>query len=485
LLARRRALTVAGPCLLAAALTAYQLSSRSLWLDESATVAIASQHGSELWHAIAHDGGNMLLYYLLEHVMIVLFGHGEVAIRLPSVIATIVTAGLTAELGRRLFDERVGLAAGVLTAVSLPLVFWGQDARGYALMTMLVAASFLCLVLLDQDQPPRWAIWGYGLTLALALYVGFTVILVVPAQLILFRRRRVIVALGAVALTCVPLLVLALERGSGQLFWVPGTDWAALEQTARWLTSAGMPPNFHLTATGTVLLLITGAALLGAVVLTARDAPVAAAWLVLPAGLALLLSLAGEPVELTRATVMLLPAVALLLAVLLLHPRVPSVAAWSAIAVLVALRALQLGPSYGQSPEDWRSATRYVLANATVADCVAFYPQDGRQAFAYYIPAHASTLPRPVLPAAAWSEARPYVEQYAGLTDRELSSITSTCPRLWLISSHSGQRDGPAASRVRFARYQSLLTALVRGYAHQRGRSFGWAAVVRVTLFSG
>ena len=66
---------------------------RSLWLDEAASVAIASQHGGALWHAIAHDGGNMLAYYLLLHALIGLFGTAPAAIRLVSVIATAATVG--------------------------------------------------------------------------------------------------------------------------------------------------------------------------------------------------------------------------------------------------------------------------------------------------------------------------------------------------------------------------------------------------------
>src|SRR5436305_591056 len=126
-----RALALYGPALLAAALCLYQLTTRSLWLDESATVAIASQHGGAFGTALAHDGGNMLGYYALLHVLIGLFGNGALVIRLPSAIATAATVAIVSALGLRLFDRRVALGAGLLGAVSLPLVFWGQDARGY------------------------------------------------------------------------------------------------------------------------------------------------------------------------------------------------------------------------------------------------------------------------------------------------------------------------------------------------------------------
>jgi len=94
---------VAGPVVLAVALCLYELSGRSLWLDEAATVAIAGQHGSALWHAIGHDGGNMLGYYALLHVLIGWFGDAAFVIRLPSALA----AG-GEKLGQRIERGRTG-----------------------------------------------------------------------------------------------------------------------------------------------------------------------------------------------------------------------------------------------------------------------------------------------------------------------------------------------------------------------------------------
>ena len=66
----RDVVVLALPAMVAIALCLYELTTRSLWLDEAATVAIASQHGSAFWHASAHDGGNMLGYYALLYVLI-------------------------------------------------------------------------------------------------------------------------------------------------------------------------------------------------------------------------------------------------------------------------------------------------------------------------------------------------------------------------------------------------------------------------------
>ena len=164
-----------------------ELASRSLWLDEGATIAISTQHGSALWHAIAHDGGNMLGYYLFQHELIALFGHAPAVIRAPSALATVVTVGLVGAIGRRLFDRRVAFAAALLAAVSLPLVFWGQDARAYAPMLTFICASFLALTYVTEDAAARgvrlaWLAWAASLVLA--SYMSFVAVLVVPGQVL-------------------------------------------------------------------------------------------------------------------------------------------------------------------------------------------------------------------------------------------------------------------------------------------------------------
>src|SRR5271165_4796776 len=242
-------LTIAIPALLAGLLAARELPTRSLWLDEAATVAIASQHGAALWHAFARDGGNMLGYYLAMHVVIGAFGDGAAAIRVPSVIATAATAGLVSLLAIRVFDRRVAISAGILCAVSLPLIFWGQNARGYALMVAFSTASFVAFAAIltapvTEARTSRPVLAMYALTTALAIYMGLIAVLIVAAQLTLLpfagrRARALLVALGAVAVICVPLVVLALSRGSSQLFWVPSPDQHVLGQAARTLTSAG------------------------------------------------------------------------------------------------------------------------------------------------------------------------------------------------------------------------------------------------------
>jgi mannosyltransferase len=462
---------VGGPAIVAIALCLIELTTRSLWLDEAATVAIASQHGSAFWHAAAHDGGNMLGYYALLHVLIGWFGDGAFVIRVPSVIASGFAAGAVGLLGLRLFDRRVALAAGLLTAVSLPLVFWGQDARGYAAMVALVAGSFVAFVAV-VDGPRRRGPWiTYVVLTTLSVYASYVAIFAVAAQLValaaLHRRawRRAATAVGVCVVCWIPLAVLAISRGSNQLFWIARPNLAAAKQVALALTSAGFEPNFHPTAVAAVLAIATVALLLLAAVRIVREprwgAGLVLSWLIIPVGLMLIWSFIGQPIFTPRNLLVSLPAVALLLAWVLLRSRLSPVVAWLAVAVLIALRAVALGPSYGTSPENWRAATAYVLQASQPGDCIAFYPLDASMPFDYY----------------AGKPVTPHVEQYVTPT------VAAGCARVWLVASHQGLPTGTAGSRAHYARYESLRAALGTRFPHHATRSFGYASVIWVELF--
>lgn len=530
----RRALVVALPAALALALTLHGLAARSIWIDESASVTIASQHGHALWAGIAHDGGNMLVYYLVLHVLVGAFGDSELVVRLPSALATAASAGLVSLLALRLFSARAALAAGLLGAVSLPLVFWGQNARSYASMVAFVVASYLAFLALVGDRGDvddgghrRWPWIAYVLTTVLGCYMSFVTVLVVPAQLVALavtrpgRRtlRSVGTALGVAACACVPLALLATRRGSGQLFWVVRPNATGLDQLANYLASSAVLPNFHPTATSDALLVLSGVLVVaaGALGLARRGtfprsaAPAGASgpgsiagsfepasrarwayvlvvsWLVVPVALDLVESFVGPSTFVPRNLLMCVPAVAVLLGAALTDGRVPRPLGWSVLAVLLVLRGLQVAPSYGVSPENWRAATRDVLAHTEKGDCIAFYPSDGRMAFDYYLGhtrADMARAPRPVLPRAPFDEVRAYVEDYASLDARDLARTVRSCRRLWLVTSHSGEPNGTAASRANFERFRTLVAAAQHDYASWHVTSFGWASPVRVELLA-
>jgi hypothetical protein len=282
------------------------------------------------------------------------------------------------------------------------------------------------------------------------------------------------------------------------------------------LTSAGLQPSFPTTATTFPLLGLTLAAMIAVAVVHVRSAaargreadqvadsespgpePLRAStelwgqalvllWIAVPFAIALIESLITQPIFTPRNLLTLVPAVSLVLAVGLTDRRVPRLVALAALAVLVTLRALQLAPSYAHSPEDWQYATKTIVADSRRGDCIAFYPLDSRMPFSYYVRSmNAEALaPRPVFPSAPWDVVKPYVEEYRTGSVKKLKRITARCPALWLVSSHEGQKTGPAGSRLNFHRYHRLRARLRHLYRYHHKMRFGYAATIHVMLLS-
>jgi hypothetical protein len=216
---------------------------------------------------------------------------------------------------------------------------------------------------------------------------------------------------------------------------------------------------------------------------TANGPTLVLAWLFVPAIVALIESTVGQSIFQARYLLVSLPAVSLLLGWAITDRRLPRPAVLAALSALIALRALQLGPAYGVSPENWRGATAYVLGHSRQGDCAAFYPLDNRQAFRYYLTSGARA-PQPILPSLPWRVVRPFVEDYSSLSPAQVARLPTRCGRVWLIASHEGRVGGPPISRRNYLRFAALVNGLRSRYPNSQTAGFGAQGVVTVTLYS-
>jgi mannosyltransferase len=329
---RLRWLVVVVPALAELIVGGYRISGPSLWRDEAATISGSQRPLSAIMALTLHQDAVHGLYYLLMHAVIAIGGTTETALRLPSLIAMCLAAGLTAALGLRLADNSglpapklTGVLAGLLL-VAVPLTTrYAQEARPYALTTLLaVAATYL---IVRAAAAGRWAWWvGYAAALALTGLVNLFAVLLAVAHglaLLLARRRaprhdtppatrlaggtlnRWLIATLIAGVLLAPLAVLSV-RQSGQLSWVTRPDPSTVATLIRDFSGA------------TVLIpVIAALGLLGCVAGPGLGrggltlARVALPWLVVPPVLLLAISLA-DPLYVERYVVFCLPALSLL-----------------------------------------------------------------------------------------------------------------------------------------------------------------------------
>jgi hypothetical protein len=145
---------------------------------------------------------------------------------------------------------RIGLAAAALAAVSPMLIWYSQEARAYALLTLLGGLSFVLFALARSNPSPRrlawWAIVG-ALAVATHYFAGFVVL----AEAVLLLRahprlRALRWAVGAVVAVAVCLLPLAAVQASHRrLGWVGGIELTdRVAEALQRLVTAGQPSSW-------------------------------------------------------------------------------------------------------------------------------------------------------------------------------------------------------------------------------------------------
>lgn len=220
----RLAVAVLAWTALAAGLRFLRLDAGSLWLDELCTLRFIETTGSFLDEAVHPP-----LYFVLASGWSALFGSSAFALRALSALLGVAAVPALAWTARELFPRRSPICAAALMAVSAFAVYFGQEARMYALTLLLVG---LCLGwlwrALRTGRRTAWAAyvlcaWALLYTHNYGLFIASGVALALP----LCRR-----ATGA---AWRPLLLAHLVIAAGYLPWlvhllgsqvhIPGLVW--------------------------------------------------------------------------------------------------------------------------------------------------------------------------------------------------------------------------------------------------------------------
>jgi len=201
-----------------AALRFGTLGVQSFDIDESVTVALLHQGLHGTLNTLPTTEKAPPLYYVLAWLWSRPFGLSEAGLRSFSALAGTLTVPLAYDAGKQLISKRVGLIAAALVATSPFLIWYSQEARAYALLGLLAAASFVLFVrVLSRPTGRVVAAWALVSVLALATHY-FAVFLVAPEALWLLVRSRprshALVATGAIAAIGAALVPLAIHQAN-------------------------------------------------------------------------------------------------------------------------------------------------------------------------------------------------------------------------------------------------------------------------------
>src|SRR2546423_2530208 len=461
------------------------LTRQSLWLDEAFSLYVAAHRFAQILAFVAGSDAHPPLYYLVLHVWL-LFGPSVLALRVLSALASSGSLVAMFALSRRLAPRRVALLASALMASSAFQVWYAQEVRMYALVTLAVLIAVYALVRAwQQGGVGAWVVFTAALLAALYLdYSAFYVYSALVIWLVVVGRHRAPIRR--------PFVLSSLVLVLGYLPWLPAF-WRQLVQIGGLTAWIGTATGTGLTHVLTDLLFNRtnlsqadvgpSAVLTEAVSLVLVAAalwlprrrpayPLLALWLGWPCALGVAAGLLGHPILIARNIMVVQPALFVLLAMALddvwMSRRGSRLALLRRAPVVLCLGLFVAANLHAQMlswtstlKEDWRGAAALVAAHRQSGDLVLFNAYFTQMPFDYYFLADVR----------ADRAVRAPVTERGYQTDESLLFANLAPPgpgiqsgpelaayaRVWLVLSHDDTRTTGAAVPPWLAQHDHLV----------------------------
>jgi len=115
---------------------------QSLWLDEATTAKVVQNYSLiSIITKFSPTDFHPPLYYLFMKLWTNVFGVSEIALRMPSVLFSVLTGWVIFLIGRKLKDDRMGLFAATFFIFNPLIVYYSQEARMYSLVVLFLTIA--------------------------------------------------------------------------------------------------------------------------------------------------------------------------------------------------------------------------------------------------------------------------------------------------------------------------------------------------------
>lgn len=472
----RYLLAIGGITLLGALVRIVGLGSEPFWLDEAHTANFTTLTLGELWsfdpvYNRANPPGYIVLMKAWAQI-----SRSEEWFRASSVIAGVITIPLLYLICARMGNRRAGIVAALVLALAGYQVRYSQEARAYAILTMLVGIVILAVVQLvtqpDGDvaqqvrrrvkeqkvsgqglrRPITWTdvAWpAYGLAAGLALHMHNTS-LTIPLAASLgvsvwwlnarpkpprFIRNWVLANLLAIAVWApwIPGFLKQLERVSNS-FWATGPTWETAVRDFAILAKGDVGEMWPIVNTPWIDALVLGGVavlvLLGISRMDSRYRPVIVSFIVVHPVVQLLYSL-RRPVFLARTLIWI--SLAVLVAIGFAVSRLKGEKLWLATAGLLVVPVLgTIGYHVAFEKTPWDEAAAIVAAEAGPNDFIFVMSPNNVVPFRHYFREYNLGLNATRLPNDLPN--RETDETIINQSDLEsLRNVASGSDRVWLV----------------------------------------------------
>lgn len=201
-------------------------------MDEPFTLFYAQMPVSEILDALA-QGNNPPMMELLLHGWTQIFGTSVVAVRLPSLLFSCLSAPFIFWIGRRVYDWHAGLFASLIFSFATLPIYFSHEARVYSLFALLSLISVYELLRFRENHLSFLHLVAFtfaNILLIYSHYFGFIVIAWEILWILVFphdEKRKILLrfalAMLVTGLAFLPQLQILLTRYGD----ASGTHWVA------------------------------------------------------------------------------------------------------------------------------------------------------------------------------------------------------------------------------------------------------------------
>jgi len=163
---------------------------QSFWLDETIQVWASKLSWNDFWIEFLPKDFNPPLYYLITRWWIRLFGDGELAVRMTSVLMGVGVIFLTWKIAKRVSRNINNVTiVGLLVGSGPLLIYYSQEARAYMLATFTVLLTTLLFInYLSKENWLNSILLGLGVVLMLMSHYLTILILPVFIGFLIFKK---------------------------------------------------------------------------------------------------------------------------------------------------------------------------------------------------------------------------------------------------------------------------------------------------------
>lgn len=165
---------------------------QSLWLDEGTTTRVVNEYSFRgiITNFSIHDFHPPFFYFFMK-VWTSLLGLSEIALRMPSVLFSLLTGWFVYLIGKKVKDKKTGMWAAAFFLFNPLIIYYSQEARMYMMVTFLLTAALYYFIPLVQSAPSYRAVILLNIIifLSFATFYGSVFLISGFYLYLLFRKK--------------------------------------------------------------------------------------------------------------------------------------------------------------------------------------------------------------------------------------------------------------------------------------------------------